>query len=349
MDIDQAIQAHFSFIKRSIDVHGGKGSSAYFSLIHHPISAWSKPYPETTGYLIPTLIQLEQQVMLPTRNLVESCMQWLAEDVQLANGGFPSLFADNNQVSLFNSGQIALGFLAYRNSFGQKYMEAEERLVDWLRMVLESEDQFIHYKQGFIPTYYTRVVWPVLALAKGHGDEQLRKSAFVLFDKLMEQMGNQSFPLFSGFEGNQAYSHTLAYTVRGLLESLSYAFNKEYEARLFDLVEGQLVALDQAEGVLAGSYNKNWIGDFSYRCLTGEWQWVIILLKLGLQYQEERYLQYGKRLMEKALQVQSYPKGAVYGSKPFWGKYMRFKAPNWAAKFALDALLLYKTIGNDQR
>jgi hypothetical protein len=30
----------------------------------------------------------------------------------------------------------------------------------------------------------------------------------------------------------------------------------------------------------------------------------------------------------------------VPGSQPIWGEYLRYRYPNWAAKFHLDALLL---------
>jgi hypothetical protein len=32
-------------------------------------------------------------------------------------------------------------------------------------------------------------------------------------------------------------------------------------------------------------------------------------------------------------------RGAVKGSHPVWGHYMRFRLPSWAVKFAVDALL----------
>jgi len=33
-------------------------------------------------------------------------------------------------------------------------------------------------------------------------------------------------------------------------------------------------------------------------------------------------------------------RGAIAGSYPLWGRYLRWRYPNWAAKFFLDALLL---------
>ena len=56
----------------------------------------------------------------------------------------------------------------------------------------------------------------------------------------------------------------------------------------------------------------------------------------------EDYSRIAQKTLEKSLAVRSlfFPKGAILGSKPIWGKYMPFKAPNWGGKFALDALLI---------
>ena len=40
--------------------------------------------------------------------------------------------------------------------------------------------------------------------------------------------------------------------------------------------------------------------------------------------------------------------GAVTGAHPVWGRYMSFAAPNWAAKFFLDGLML-ELRGVDER
>jgi hypothetical protein len=42
-------------------------------------------------------------------------------------------------------------------------------------------------------------------------------------------------------------------------------------------------------------------------------------------------------------------RGAIAGSYPFYGRYERFKYPNWASKFFVDALLTLHKVesGND--
>ena len=72
----------------------------------------------------------------------------------------------------------------------------------------------------------------------------------------------------------------------------------------------------------------------------------IIWLKLFLIKKEKRFLKNALNLNNilKSKQIinRSFRNidGAVKGSDPIWGKYMRWTFPNWATKFFCDSLLL---------
>ena len=51
VDYEQALHNIFQWLLKSFEVTGDGGSSAYYALG----SGWQSSYPETTGYLIPTL------------------------------------------------------------------------------------------------------------------------------------------------------------------------------------------------------------------------------------------------------------------------------------------------------
>ncbi|MEZ5058297.1 MAG: hypothetical protein R2879_14780 [Saprospiraceae bacterium] len=55
-DFLEAVSPSVQWLRESMDINQGQGSSAYFSRFRHPIKGWSPAYPETTGYLIPTLL-----------------------------------------------------------------------------------------------------------------------------------------------------------------------------------------------------------------------------------------------------------------------------------------------------
>ena len=348
MKINKSIEEHYSFLKRSVAVNKGKGSSAYYSKIRHPLRFWSKAYPETTGYLIPSLMRIQEQEDIDTSVEVEQCMRWLAEDVQFKDGGFPSLYAGNTRPSLFNSAQIALGFHAY-GSRNSSYKVQELKLVNWLSKQLEEGKKEIHYRGDFIPSYYTRVVWPCLLMSQKHEHVVLQHLAEKLLKTLLLRIDKDFFPLKSGFQGDKAFTHTLAYTVRGLMESAILLDDSDLLQLCRNQIDAQISSLKKHQLRFAGSYMPSWEGDFSFRCLTGEWQWVIIFLKASQLFKEQKYFSLAEELIHRLDSTHFlYPKGAVLGSKPLWGAYMPWKAPNWAAKFALDALLLYKKLDNDK-
>ena len=342
MSINNNIEQHYNFIEKSININSGKGSSAYYSRVRHPLKAWSKPYPETTGYLIPTLIQLEKQLGVNTNKYVESCMHWLAKEVQHADGAFPSLYADNTRPSLFNSAQIALGFHAYAEKSDQ-YKAEELKLTEWLAEHIRKGGKGIHYKGDFVPTYYSRVVWPGLLLGLKHDHEVLMEGCKKLLRTLLQRIDKTYFLLKAGFQGDIAYTHTVAYTVRGLMESALLLVDSSLLDLCKQQIDTQIQVMQSNNLNLAGRYGPGWKGDYSFRCLTGEWQWIIIFLKAVNLFNDKSYLNLSRQLIEKMpWSGFFYPEGAVPGSWPPWGSYMRMKAPNWAAKFALDALLLYK-------
>ena len=42
-------------------------------------------------------------------------------------------------------------------------------------------------------------------------------------------------------------------------------------------------------------------------------------------------------------------RGGIPGSQPLWGAYERFKMPNWAAKFFIDAILQVNEINSGEK
>ena len=54
-EIATATERGLRWLVESFRVNGYEGSSAWSSRVIHPGHGWSLPYPETTGYIIPTL------------------------------------------------------------------------------------------------------------------------------------------------------------------------------------------------------------------------------------------------------------------------------------------------------
>ena len=90
---------------------GNGGSSAYYS----PIKKWSGPYPETTGYIIPTLINASHHFKVDKYNkLALGLGEWLL-GLQNADGSWPGgvyVEGSRNEPSVFNTAQILDGMVA---------------------------------------------------------------------------------------------------------------------------------------------------------------------------------------------------------------------------------------------
>src|SRR4029079_1878826 len=94
---------------------------------------------------------------------------------------------------------------------------------------------------------------------------------------------------------------------------------------------------------LAGAYDANWNGSYWFACLTGHCQMASTWLRIYEHSDDPRFLNAAVKAMDfvkdrqdAAAGTPSRP-GAIAGSTPLFGPYLRFRYPNWAAKFFVDA------------
>jgi len=335
--------AALAWVRRSIAATGGKGSSHSW----HPLFGWAKAYPETTGYLIETLLEyakINQDESL--RQLAGQCINWL-ETIQLPSGAFPGLLAGNTKPSVFNTSQILFGL---KN-------QASKRAVSWLLSNLDPDGAWRSHAfvQGFVPSYYTRAVWGVL-----HANQELQN---IEIEGLMRQSLHFYATRFlpngaikdGGFKsGEAAFTHTLAYTLEGFLESAERLNEMEIIDKTIASVERLLAERAGAGGRTAGRYDVQWRGDYSFVCVTGNCQLSILCHKVWARTGEPKFKEAAHSFLSEILGFQKLGAnkntyGALPGSAPVWGPYLPFRYPNWAAKFFLDAMAYEFKDGPEQR
>ncbi|MCC6459374.1 MAG: hypothetical protein IT260_02815, partial [Saprospiraceae bacterium] len=142
--------------------------------------------------------------------------------------------------------------------------------------------------------------------------------------------------------GQAAFSHTVAYTLEGFLESALLLDEPEVLERCITAADRLLAVRNQA-GRTAGRYEGEWQGDYSFRCLSGNAQLSVLYFRLWEVCKAPAYRQASADFLSEILEFQYFKKnkncyGALPGSAPFWGPYLRFRYPNWGVKFYLDAL-----------
>jgi hypothetical protein len=341
------LRATAAWLDRSI-IHGHGGSCAYFS----PFRGWSRPYPETTGYLIPTLLQLDSD--LPDRGTHRQARllgNWLLK-IQHPDGywlgGFhpPSRGA---KPSVFNTAQVVTGLLAlYSDSNESPFIESALRAGRWLCSGLRPDGLWVHtdYRATETPTYYTHAAWPLLELWSCTREPIYRDAGSAVMERLVRrQRTNGAFHRWGFTDTGPAFTHTIGYTLYGFVQA----------ARLLDdwerfggpAVDALSVLMRQAElrgGRLPGALTDDWEPAGHYVCLTGNAQIALCLLAWEHVACDLRIVNAAAKLIDYVCSRQTLRapldgvRGAVPGSFPPWGRYMLGRYPNWAAKFHCDAL-----------
>lgn len=332
------LEAAMQFLKKSIDVNNGHGSAHSYSYWLNPNSGWLQGYPETTGYLIPTLINaaflLNEDHLL---DYAKSCANWLVS-IQNEEGSFYSGVDKSSGPSAFNTAMILFGLSAAIRHFSEEeYKVALEKSVSWLLGIQEKEGQIIKFAfhPNFQPAYYTRLLWALVDANEILMDNRVVDTCNRLRDTLMPYFHPNGVDV-SGFEPDKpAFLHTIAYAYRGAIQ-----YNCTQSGEKMFQVSGleRLIELFNIHGRWPGSINLDGSWNTQFRCLTGEAQMATLLL----QSEKAEYKIIGKMTLDNVLSEQcnfGAAKGGLPGSKPFWGPYMTLRYPNWAAKFLSDAIL----------
>ena len=106
--LEKSLHHGIRWLIHSITQGPDRGSGTYY---HH--SGWTSSYPETTGYIIPSLLRYAQTGNGPWAESAESAAfeagKWLLE-VQRNDGGWPGGYMHQHRDSVvFNTGQIIRG------------------------------------------------------------------------------------------------------------------------------------------------------------------------------------------------------------------------------------------------
>jgi hypothetical protein len=345
---DEHAQAAMEWLCHSQTVTRNGGSAASYNLV----LGWEEAYPETTGYIVPTMLSYAAAMDAPEiRSRALQMADWLCT-VQHGRGSFPAGTGEQGEPNVFNTGQIVRGLVkAYRATGVERYRTAVRQASDWL---LEQQspagywDQFDYRNE--IHTYLTRTAWALVEAGSilPKRADAYRAAATRNFRWAIEQQRPNGWFAHAGFDPDQApYLHTIAYTVRGLLEGgllLDESAILAGASRSAD----QLLAIQQSEGLLKGAYDESWSPAWYY-CLTGNAQMAVIWLRLFEHSDDREYLRAARRAISflKRRQVRTGPpavQGGIAGSYPIVGRYMYLRFPNWAVKFFLDALLLARRL-----
>ena len=324
------------------------GVARHFSLI----SNWSPSYPETTGYIIPTMLEYarinnDQSIRKRAKRMID----WLVS-IQFPEGGFQGGMIGQTPVVpvVFNTGQILLGLAAAVEELGDDYREPMIRAADWLVENQDPDGCWRRYPTPFaVPgekVYDTHVAWGLFEAAriesgKGYFDAAMANIRWAL--KLQHENG--WFEKCCLVNPEQPLTHTLGYVLRGILEAYRFTEDSDFLNRSIKTADGIMNALRFKDGFLPGRINSKWQGTVPWACLTGTAQIAYCWLMLFKCTGDKRYLEAGlkaNKFVRRAVKTDGPPetKGAVKGSFPVQGGYGIYEYLNWACKFMIDSNML---------
>jgi len=310
---------------------------------------WLPSYPETTGYIIETFLAASKELECPDlERRARRMIDWELS-IQQNDGAFPGHFGEaGSRPVIFNTGQIMHGMLAGYLQLGrQECLAAAVKAGLWLVRQQDADGCWHRFEHNDVPhVYNTRGTWALVATGLIANEPELTQAARRNLDWALTQQTTSGWFCTNAFTPDKApFTHTIAYAIRGFLESGILLDDTRYLSAALAAARG-MARVQRADGWLAGTYTDNWIPRANYSCLTGVAQMSLNWTRLAqdgsapeLRENARLAIGYVKRT-QRLDDADEAVRGGIAGSSPIWGDYSRFEYPNWAAKFFADALMM---------
>jgi len=356
--IDSAIREGLAWIGRAQE----NSLSSDGGVAHHYclITGWSTSYPETTGYIIPTMIR-EAEISGDMRlwERARRMLDWLVS-IQMPGGGFQGGPIGYRYVVpvTFNTGQILIGLAAGASKLGSTYGKAMISAADWMLRAQDADGCWRKHSTPFArggeKAYEVHAAWGLLEAARLEPDRGYAEAALRNMNWALSQQNSAGwFANCCLSDRHRPLTHTLGYAVRGLLAGYEFSGEQKLLAGARKAADGLLTAL-QSDGFLPGRLDSQWRGTVAWACLTGTAQIAACWFLLHRATGKEEYLKaalLANRYVRSRVRLTGPPetRGAVKGSFPIAGQYAKFQYPNWACKFLIDSNRLEAEVNEGQR
>ncbi|MBW2162434.1 MAG: terpene cyclase/mutase family protein [Deltaproteobacteria bacterium] len=344
---DEHLRSAVEWLQRAAAATPDDGVSYGYSVR----GGWRPSYRETSGYIAVTFFDLAQRLGdSESATVARTVSNWLCE-VQEADGSIANPLYRAHEGIVFDTGQVLLGYVrAYRETGEPRFRDSAVRASSWLVSRLDEDGAWRKNTHLETPhTYNTRVAWAMLECHDIAPGQAFEAAARKNLDWALSQEKDGYFRSCAFEPGVAPFTHTIAYAIRGFLESGRLLDEPKYTDAAVRAADAVLEHVRQ-DGWIPGQIDENGHPAARYCCLTGNCQLAIIWLKLYKSTGSERYLDAAKRSLGFVMDHQDLTtsnlalRGAIKGSHPIWGRYAPLSYPNWPTKFFIDGVLLWNEI-----
>ncbi len=351
--------AAIEWLVRAQDATPDDGIARAFSLAWHPYfggRGWQPSYPETTGYIIPTLYAAARRLgraELAAR--AGRAARWEIE-IQLPTGAVRGgVIGAPESPAVFNTGQVLLGWLAAFEETGQGgFADAARRAACYLVAMLDSDGHWRRGNSQFARAdatlYNTRTAWALAEAGARLNDGGFTDAAArSLRAAAALQTQNGSLPSCCLSDPERPLLHTVAYAIRGFLEG-GRVLDDPRLLQAAERAADALLATVRADGWMPGRYRSDWSPAVRWSCLTGQAQMANNWMRLAVITGDPKWLEPVPAVLRFLKRTQNRHsrepgvRGGIKGSWPVGGDYGAYEVLNWATKFFADALMRHEAI-----
>jgi hypothetical protein len=285
---------------------------------------------------------------------------WEAQ-IQLPDGGVRAgdISARVAVPTIFNTGQVIFGWArTFEETRDEFFRQALVKAADWLVAAQDSDGAWRRFPSPLngstINSFNTRTAFAMVRAHQVTGTQGYLDSAIANVNWTIGQSNSNGWlrnNCLTASCDDSALTHTIAYSIRGILEVGYATRNESFINHAYKMAEA-LARSQRSDGALAAYYNPDWKPITPWTCVTGNLQMAVNWLRLSWITSRTEFVDHAIRANRFSMSIQDLNtsdlnvRGALKGSHPINGGYMTYRYPSWAAKFFMDALMLERSWQN---
>jgi uncharacterized protein YyaL (SSP411 family) len=353
-EIERAIQNVLGWITRGQHFWNCGGIPASYSA---RTRTYEGPYPETTGYSIPTLLSLSRRSSAPEAAVIaEKAAYWLVSR-QLNDGSIRCNIeapdqptSSTAQIVIFDCGAILQGLVAISMHLSDQFFtNAALRLARFLIHEQNADgiwDQHLHFAK--FGSHNALVGYALINAGVAFNEPDFIAAGDRCLIALRSRIRTNGYIEgceFPGVKSGVAFLHPHIYTIEGFLKTQSVYRYGDYLSAVMPSIDALWTDMERTGCVPGAFIAEDMTTAYPFTALTAIAQLADIGFRAAELSGNQRYISLSRKLMSflRSCLADTLPdegwRGGVPSAFPIDGEYCPFTVNNWGAKYFIDASL----------